>query len=150
MLAVVRFSPEQCQDLMSDQSPKTGIADQSSDQVSDTEKSDAFESEMQSLEDAGEDTEQLRRDYLLRRFGWHTASRFWTDRRSHMAWMLSALLLLIILLNLAASYAMNLWNRSIFDALEKKEASTVLTLSMIISSFWSSVWLSASRRFTRG
>jgi putative ATP-binding cassette transporter len=115
---------------MSDQSPKTGNADQSSDQVSDTEKSDAFESEMQSLEDAGEDTEQLRRDYLLRRF-WHTASRFWTDRRSHVAWMLSGLLLFIILLNLAASYAMNLWNRSIFDALEKKEASTVLTLSMI-------------------
>jgi putative ATP-binding cassette transporter len=115
---------------MSDQSPKTGNADQSPDQVSDTEKSDAFESEMQSLEDAGEDTEQLRRDYLLRRF-WHTASRFWTDRGSRIAWMLSGLLLLIILLNLAASYAMNLWNRSIFDALEKKEASTVLTLSMI-------------------
>jgi putative ATP-binding cassette transporter len=115
---------------MSNQTPKPENADQSSEQVSDTEKSDSFESEMQSLEDAGEDTEQLRRDYLLRRF-WQTASRFWTDRRSHMAWMLSGLLLLIILLNLAASYAMNLWNRSIFDALEKKEASTVLTLSMI-------------------
>ena len=33
------------------------------------------------------------------------------------------MLLVIILLNLAAAYAMNQWNRSIFDALEKKEAS---------------------------
>ena len=48
-----------------------------------------------------------------------------------MAWLLSGVLLVIILLNLAASYAMNQWNRSIFDALEKKEAATVLTLSMV-------------------
>lgn len=98
------------------------------DQVSDTEKSDAFESEMKTLEDAGEDTEELRRQYLLRRF-WHTATRFWTDPKSHKAWMLSAAVLVIILLNLAASYAMNQWNRSIFDALEKKDGAAVLTLS---------------------
>ena len=81
-------------------------------------------------EEEGEDLEELRRKYLRRRF-WHTASRFWTDSKSHMAWLLSGMLLVIILLNLAASYAMNQWNRSIFDALEKKEASTVLTLSMV-------------------
>ena len=37
----------------------------------------------------------------------------------------------MILLNLAASYAMNQWNCSIFDALEKKDAATVLTLSLV-------------------
>ncbi len=78
----------------------------------------------------GEDLEELRRQYLLRRF-WHTASRFWTDPQVPLAWLLSGLLLVIILLNLAASYAMNQWNRSIFDALEKKDGSTVLTLSMV-------------------
>ena len=81
-------------------------------------------------ESEGEDVDELRRKYLLRRF-WHTASRFWTDAKSHMAWLLSGMLLVIILLNLAAAYAMNQWNRAIFDALEKKEAATVLSLSMV-------------------
>jgi putative ATP-binding cassette transporter len=115
---------------MSNHSSKGANADQSPDQVSDTTKSDAFESEMKTLEDAGEDTEELRRQYLLRRF-WHTATRFWTDRGSTTAWMLSGALLIVVLLNLAASYAMNQWNRSIFDALEKKDGSAVFSLSMI-------------------
>src|ERR1051326_6646546 len=115
---------------MSNHSSKGASENQGPDQVSDTKKSDAFESEMKTLEDAGEDTEELRRQYLLRRF-WHTATRFWTDPRSHLAWMLSGLVFVVILLNLAASYAMNQWNRSIFDALEKKDGNAVLTLSMI-------------------
>jgi vitamin B12/bleomycin/antimicrobial peptide transport system ATP-binding/permease protein len=96
-------------------------------------KTEAVDKKIEALddeEDEREDLEELRRKYLLRRF-WHTASRFWTDPKSHMAWLLSGMLLVIILLNLAAAYAMNQWNRSIFDALEKKEASTVLTLSMV-------------------
>ena len=96
-------------------------------------KTEAVDKKIEALDDEeeeGEDLEELRRKYLLRRF-WHTASRFWTDPKSHMAWLLSGMLLVIILLNLAAAYAMNQWNRSIFDALEKKEASTVLTLSMV-------------------
>ena len=90
-------------------------------------KTEAVDKKIEALdeEEEGEDLEELRRKYLLRRF-WHTASRFWTDSKSHMAWLLSGMLLVIILLNLAAAYAMNQWNRSIFDALEKKEASTVL------------------------
>jgi putative ATP-binding cassette transporter len=115
---------------MSNHISKGANADQPSDQVSDMEKSAGFESEMKTLEDAGEDTEELRRQYLLRRF-WHTATRFWTDRGSHMAWMLSGAVLVVVLLNLAASYAMNQWNRSIFDALEKKDGSAVFSLSMI-------------------
>jgi putative ATP-binding cassette transporter len=96
-------------------------------------KTEAVDKKIEALDDEEEereDLEELRRKYLLRRF-WHTASRFWTDPKSHMAWLLSGMLLVIILLNLAAAYAMNQWNRSIFDALEKKEASTVLTLSMV-------------------
>ena len=95
-------------------------------------KTEAVDKKIEALdeEEEGEDLDELRRKYLLRRF-WHTASRFWTDPKSHMAWLLSGMLLVIILLNLAAAYAMNQWNRSIFDALEKKEASTVLNLSMV-------------------
>src|SRR3954452_7204832 len=48
-----------------------------------------------------------------------------------MAWALLGAILLTIVLNLAAAYGMNLWNRAIFDALEKHDSSTVLFLSLI-------------------
>ncbi|HXO16024.1 MAG TPA: ABC transporter ATP-binding protein/permease, partial [Steroidobacteraceae bacterium] len=81
-------------------------------------------------EDSGEDTEDLRRGYLLRRF-WQTARRFWSERRRAVAWSLSGGLLLVVLLNITASYGMNLWNRAIFDALQNKSGHTVFLLSMI-------------------
>ncbi len=62
---------------------------------------------------------------MRRRFLAHGRGGSGPIPKSHMAWLLSGMLLVIILLNLAASYAMNQWNRSIFDALEKKEAATV-------------------------
>jgi len=46
-------------------------------------------------------------------------------------WILSAVLLVIVLLNLAASYGMNLWNRVIFDALQARDSGTVVTLSLL-------------------
>src|SRR5262245_29183814 len=93
-------------------------------------KSADFDHEMKEAEEAGEDTEELRRSYLLRRF-WQAAAGFWGRRGRRIAWILSAALLVIILLHIAASYAMNLWNRAIFDALEKKDAATVLFLSLV-------------------
>jgi vitamin B12/bleomycin/antimicrobial peptide transport system ATP-binding/permease protein len=100
------------------------------DAHSETAKSEDFENEMRALEESGEDTHELRREYLLRRF-WQTASGFWGKRGFRVAWILSGILLLIVVLNIGASYAMNLWNRAIFDALEKKDSNTVLLLSMI-------------------
>jgi putative ATP-binding cassette transporter len=41
------------------------------------------------------------------------------------------MILLTVLLGLAASVGMNLWNRAIFDALEQRDAGTVLLWSMI-------------------
>ncbi len=107
-------------------------AEKAEAQAAEAVKTEAVDKKIEALDDEeeGEDLEDLRRKYMRRRF-WHTASRFWTDPKSHMAWVLSAMLLVIILLNLAAAYAMNQWNRSIFDALEKKEAATVLSLSMV-------------------
>src|ERR1043166_8274664 len=81
-------------------------------------------------EDSADDTERLRRGYLLRRF-WHTARGFWTGHRRGVAWGLTGGLLLVVLLTIAASYAMNRWNRAIFDALQNKEGHTVLFLSLL-------------------
>src|SRR5215207_2542195 len=83
-----------------------------SDLPPESEASEAAENVEQPPDDIDEDATELRRRYLLRRF-WHTAFRFWTTPGHRIAWLLSAALLVIILLNLAAAYAMNLWNRSI-------------------------------------
>lgn len=45
--------------------------------------------------------------------------------------MLSAAVLAIILFNLAMLYAINLWNRKIFDGLQAHDAAAVLFLSLI-------------------
>jgi putative ATP-binding cassette transporter len=68
----------------------------------------------------------------LRRF-WKSALGFWHAGRDRHSWVLSATILLTVLLSLAASVAMNFWNRAIFDALEQRDASTVL--------FWSAIYV---------
>ena len=67
---------------------------------------------------------------LLRSF-WQSAAGFWKERAARMSWVLSGILLLIVFLNLAASYGMNLWLRVIFDALQTRDSDTVLELSML-------------------
>ena len=81
-------------------------------------------------EDSPEETERLRRSYLLRRF-WQTARTFWSGHRRAVAWGLTVGLLLVVLLNIAASYGMNLWNRAMFDALQNKDGQTALFLSLL-------------------
>jgi putative ATP-binding cassette transporter len=81
------------------------------------------------LNDAG-NKEELTRKYLLHRF-WQTGRDFWLGDDRQLAWALSAVLLVVIILNIAASYGMNLWNRAIFDALESKDAHRVLFLSLV-------------------
>jgi putative ATP-binding cassette transporter len=67
--------------------------------------------------------------YLLRRF-WRSATGFW-GRGSYSVWPLSGAVLLIILLNLGTLYAMNLWNRGFFDALDKRNTQQVLDLALL-------------------
>ena len=74
-----------------------------------------------------EELERLKRKYMVLRF-WQTSRRFWTDPHSTVAWALTGSVFAVILINLAAAYAMNVWNRSIFDALEMKDAGAVITL----------------------
>ena len=82
------------------------------------------------LDPRDETSDRLRRRLLLRRF-WQSATGFWGSNGEHVAWVLSAAILLTILLNLAAAYGMNVWNRAIFDALERRDGSAVLFLSLV-------------------
>jgi vitamin B12/bleomycin/antimicrobial peptide transport system ATP-binding/permease protein len=81
-------------------------------------------------EEFPEEHERLRRGYLLSRF-WQTARAFWSGQRRAVAWGLTVGLLLVVLLNIAASFGMNLWNRAMFDALQNKNSQTVLFLSLL-------------------
>ena len=74
--------------------------------------------------------EAAKRRYLLRRF-WRSAIDFWSRKGDRMAWSLSAAVLGLILINLGFQYGVNVWNRVIFDALEKHDSSTVFWLSTI-------------------
>lgn len=77
-----------------------------------------------------EKREKVRRAYLLRRF-WHSAVGFWGRDGDRLAWILSLGLLVLVLLTVAAQYGINLWTRTIFDALEARDAAAVLLLSAI-------------------
>ena len=91
---------------------------------------DADETIVISLDPESGISDQVRRRLLLWRF-WQSAKGFWGAAGGRQSWLLSGAILLLILLNLAASYGMNIWNRAIFDALEKRDAATVFFVSMV-------------------
>ena len=68
---------------------------------------------------------------LVRRF-WHSARGFWSARRSwKVAWLMTACLVALVVGQLVFQYQLNIWNKAIFDALEKKDSATVLRQAML-------------------
>ena len=67
-----------------------------------------------------------------------------------MAWTLSVSLLLIIVLLLGAAYAMNVWNRAMFDGLQNRDAAAVGWLSVVYFAILAvSVALSVAQVYVR-
>lgn len=60
-----------------------------------------------------------------------SALAYWSAKGGASAWWLSGSLLAVIVLGLGAAYAMNVWNRAIFDGLQQKDAARVGWLSLI-------------------
>ena len=71
-----------------------------------------------------EEAEQARKDYLLTRF-WISARGFWGKSGDRLAWLFSIGLLILIVANVGFQYGINVWNRAIFDAIEKRDSATV-------------------------
>ena len=68
---------------------------------------------------------------LVRRF-WRSARGFWSAQRSwKVAWLMTATLIALVIGQLVFQYQLNLWNKAIFDALEKKDSATVLRQAML-------------------
>src|ERR1700736_1778390 len=77
-----------------------------------------------------EEAEQARKDYLLTRF-WISAKGFWGKGGDRLAWVFSIGLLILIVGNVGFQYGINVWNRAIFDAIEKRDSATVFHLTAI-------------------
>src|SRR6476659_3238162 len=77
-----------------------------------------------------EEAEEARKDYLLTRF-WISARGFWGKNGDRLAWILSMGLLVLIVANVGFQYGINVWNRAIFDAIEKHDSRAVFHLSGI-------------------
>ena len=71
-----------------------------------------------------EEAEQARKDYLLTRF-WISARGYWGRNGGRLAWLFSIGLLILIVANVGFQYGINVWNRAIFDAIEKRDSATV-------------------------
>src|SRR3954453_15152246 len=74
-----------------------------------------------------EEAEQVRKDYLLTRF-WISARGFWGAHGDRLAWAFSIGLLILIATNVGFQYGINVWNRAIFDAIEKRDSAAVFYL----------------------
>jgi vitamin B12/bleomycin/antimicrobial peptide transport system ATP-binding/permease protein len=70
------------------------------------------------------------RQYLLRRFC-ASAFGYWRVGGERSAWLLTSGLFCLILLNLGVSYELNVWNRTIFDALQQRDSGTVALQGII-------------------
>src|SRR5882762_255396 len=77
-----------------------------------------------------EEAEEARKDYLLTRF-WISARGFWGKKGDRLAWAFSIGLLILIVANVGFQYGINVWNRAIFDAIEKRDSATVYYLSAV-------------------
>jgi putative ATP-binding cassette transporter len=77
-----------------------------------------------------EEAEEARKDYLLTRF-WISARGYWGGKGGRLAWAFSIGLMILIVGNVAFQYGINVWNRAIFDAIEKRDSATVFYLTSI-------------------
>ncbi|MGB9258871.1 MAG: ABC transporter ATP-binding protein/permease [Pseudolabrys sp.] len=115
-------------------SPAKNVGDKSSEaQVADVAESAKIEPQPPGVDEpdetmSPEEIEKARRRYLLKRF-WMSARGFWGNSGHRIAWFGSVGLLLLIVFYVAVQYGINLWNRKIFDAIEKRDSATVLWLS---------------------
>jgi putative ATP-binding cassette transporter len=71
------------------------------------------------------------REPLVRRF-WCTARGFWSAPKSwKVAWLMTACLIILVIGQLVFQYQLNLWNKAIFDALERKDGAVVLRQALL-------------------
>ena len=81
-----------------------------------------------------EEAEEARKSYLLTRF-WISARGYWGQSGDRLAWPFSVGLMLLIIGTVGFQYGINVWNRAIFDAIEKRDSATVFHLTALFVAF---------------
>jgi vitamin B12/bleomycin/antimicrobial peptide transport system ATP-binding/permease protein len=69
---------------------------------------------------------------LIFRF-WQSASGFWRGASAWRVWLLTALLIATVLLQLLLQYRMNYWNRDFFNALERKNTTELWAQALLFA-----------------
>jgi vitamin B12/bleomycin/antimicrobial peptide transport system ATP-binding/permease protein len=67
---------------------------------------------------------------LVQRY-WRTARQFWSGKARIVAWALTGALVVVTCTQIFVQYRINVWNRDVFDALEKKDGAAVLTQAIV-------------------
>jgi len=67
---------------------------------------------------------------LVRRF-WSTAQGFWRGDARRIAWLLTIGLIVLVFVQLALQYRLNVWNRDIFNAIEQKDGGGILNQALV-------------------
>lgn len=79
---------------------------------------------------AGELNQKALNRSLARRF-WVSARGFWRGDVRRIAWLMTIGLLALVAVQLGFQYRLNVWNREVFDALERKDGAAVLQQASI-------------------
>ena len=76
------------------------------------------------------DEDHRTRQYLLARF-WESALGFWRRDGARAAWPLTCLILAITLASIGLQYRLNVWNRGMFDALDRRDGGGALHQALV-------------------
>jgi ABC-type uncharacterized transport system fused permease/ATPase subunit len=77
---------------------------------------------------AGEEERRL----VMARF-WQSALGFWRGTGAPVAWALTIALVAIVLAQITVQYQITVWNREFFDALERRDGSTVWAQCLLLA-----------------
>ncbi|MCC6889456.1 MAG: ABC transporter ATP-binding protein/permease [Hyphomicrobiales bacterium] len=95
------------------------------------------------------DSDKNVRKRLLRHF-WRVSTGFWRLSGDRRAWLLTASVLAIVLVQLFFQYQINVWNRRLFDALEQRQSRVVLYEALIfVPLFLGGVFFSVTNVYCR-
>ncbi len=80
--------------------------------------------------DARDNDPRKERQYLLACF-WESALGFWRKGAGPTAWILTAAIVVVSVVNVTVQYEITVWYRTMFDALGNKDASGLLRYSLL-------------------
>ncbi len=86
---------------------------------------------MNSVDEVCSELDERAKGKSLVQLFWRHARGFWSKEARAVAWLMTFSLLGLVVGQLIVQYRLNVWNKALFDALEKKDGETVFNQSLI-------------------